>query len=125
METIEMRDLGERDGFDLVAYKVTDEETSVDEFDCYEQVDVEAWEADDWAFVGVIVKVFKHGVELGTDSLWGVEDGYSPGFKSEARPTGVVDGFDHTLGGDGSSYDLPGEAIERAKEALAKLREEE
>lgn len=119
-QVLEKRDLGNRDGFDLVAYKMVDEITPPDDFGCYDAADIAAY-PQEWAFVGVVVKAFRDGIELGEDALWGVEDGYLPGAKDEDNPSGWVDGFDHTLGGEGC-YDLPAEAISQAKAALAKLR---
>lgn len=122
-DVLERRDLGIRDGFTVVAYKMVDEDTHPDEFDCYEKADVKAWRDDDWSFVGVVVKASKEDIELGEAAIWGFEDGHSPGFVSKARPSGWVDAFDTALGGEGSSYDVPSEAIAAAKETLAKLCE--
>jgi len=125
MQTLETRQLGKIDGFDLVAYKMVDLDSSTEDAECYSEEDIQANREGQWSYVGVIVKAFKEGIELGEDAIWGVEDGYSPGFVDpEHRPTGWADGFDHTLGGDGC-YDLPAGAIGHAKEALAQLRREE
>lgn len=121
MHVLEQRDLGERDGFDLVAYKVVDEHTSTEDYDCYDKVDITAYQERNWSFVGVIVKAFRDGIELGEDAIWGTEDGWSKGWVSEDNPTGWVDAFDSTLGGEGC-YDLPAEAVDQAKKVLAKLR---
>jgi hypothetical protein len=120
---LESRHLGERDGFNLIAYKVVDIDGSTDDADCYDETDIEAYTARQWSYVGIVVKAFRDGIELGEDAIWGVEDGYLPGAKSEDNPSGWVDGFAHTLGGE-DCYDVPGEAIEEAKAALAKLRRE-
>lgn len=120
MQVLETRDLGKRDGFDLVAYKVVDDHTSTDEYDCYEEADKAAYNAREWGFVGVVVKAFRDGVELGEDAIWGVEDGYYPGAKSEDNPSGYINGFDHTLGGEGC-YDVPDEAVTQAKVVWSKL----
>lgn len=126
MNVIERRELGERDGFDLVALKVADDDTDIDDFDCYEPADVKAWKDDDWSFVGVIVQASRDGIELGEASTWGTEDGHSPGFvHPEYRPAGFTDAFDTTLGGDDAVYDLPADAISEAKQALARLVAEE
>lgn len=120
MQVLEQRDLGKRDGFDLVAYKVVDEDTSPDDFDCYDEDDATECNAGHWSFVGVVVKASREGIDLGEDSLWGVEDGYMSAAQRLDNPTGRVDAFDYTLGEDGA--DMPGEAIHQAKKVLAKLR---
>lgn len=119
MQVLETRDLGKRDGFDLVAYKVVDDHTSTDDFDCYDKDDATERDAGHWSFVGVVVRAFREGIELGEDALWGVEDGYMSAAQRPDNPTGRVDAFDHTLGEDG--YDLPAEAISQAKAVWAKL----
>jgi len=120
-ELIEQRTLEPRDGFDLVAYKVFDYDTDIDDFDCYDKTDVKAWRDDEWRFVGVVVKASRDGIELGEDALYGVQDGYMPTAESEDGTGRWVDAFDHTLGAEEDHYDVPGEAIERAKANLVKL----
>lgn len=121
LETLETRDLGERDGFHLVAYKVADRDAYFEDEECYEEADKVAYRNGQWSYVGVIVKAFLDDVELGEDSIWRVEEGYSPGFVDpEHRPTGVANAFDHTLGGEGC-YDMPDGALTEAKETLARM----
>lgn len=121
LETLETRDLGERDGFHLVAFKVADPNALFEGEECYDEVDEVAHANGQWSYVGVIVKAFLKDVELGEDSIWRVEEGYSPGFVDpEHRPTGVANAFDHTLGGEGC-YDLPDNALEQARETLARM----
>lgn len=120
MEVLEKRDLGERDGFELVAYKVVDCDSSTQGAECYTEADIEAYREGLWSYVGIVVKAFREGVEFGEDTIWGVEDGYSPGWESEANPAGQIDGFGHALGGEGC-YDLPDGALAEAKATLARL----
>lgn len=121
-DVIERRGLEPRDGFDLVAYKVPDPDTDLNEFDCYRQNDAdsvaEAWRNNEWHFVGVIVVASRCGIALGSDSMYGIEDGQMP--DGDGGST-LVDAFDHTLGAEEGHYDLPGEAIADAKLTLGEL----
>ena len=126
MQALETRQLGEIDGFDLVAYKMVDEDSSTEDAECYSEEDIQANRDGEWAYVGVIVKAFKEGIELGEDDIWGREDGYSPGWVSKKNPSGWLDAFTGALGEEsGHDYNLPAGAIEQAKKALAQLRREE
>ena len=110
-----------RDGFHLVAYKVADPDSTFEGEECYDEADATAYANGDWSYVGVVVKAFKEGIELGEDAIWRVEEGYSPGFVDpEHRPSGYADAFDHTLGGEGY-YDLPEGAVTEAKATLARM----
>lgn len=120
-EVLTMRQLGKRDGFDLVAYKMADEDASTDDADCYDEDDVAEHQSGDWSFVGVVVKAFRDGIELGEAALWSVEDGYLSGAQSKDNPSGYVSAFGHTLGEHEGDADLPAEAIAQAKAAWAKL----
>lgn len=124
-DAIETRKLPDRDGFQLTAVLVPDYTSTPDGADCYSPEDIEAWRCGNWQYVGVVVTALLKGVALGEASLWGVEDGYSPGFKSETHPDGVVCAFGHTLGAGENDYDLPGDAIAEAREKLAELRKAE
>jgi hypothetical protein len=108
MNAFNRRELGEREGFVLVAYKEEDLDSHPDEFDCYDDADKQAWRESDWNFVTVVVKAFMEGIELGEVTLSGVEDGHLPGAETDDNPTGFVDAFGHTLGVEKDHYDIPG-----------------
>lgn len=120
MDTFDKKDLGTVDGFDLVAYKEGDYHSEIDDADCYDAVDIEAWDNNEWHYRVVVVKAFLDGIKLGEAALGGVEDGHSPGWVTAENPQGYVDAFGHTLGGEGC-YDLPADAIEDARQNLASL----
>ena len=65
----------EKDGFDFAARIAYDEDTSINDFDCYTEKAKKAWLDDDWFFVGVILSVSKNDVELSDHaaSLWGID----------------------------------------------------
>jgi hypothetical protein len=62
------------------------------------------WCNDDWYYVGVIVKVSRNGIELGSASLWGIES----------------DAIEHLCD---TALELASEAIEQARDAIAALGE--
>lgn len=70
-------------------------------FQDYKQM--EEYNRGDWCMIGIVVKVFKAGVELSSGSLWGIES------NSE------VSYFDEI------ARDLAGEAVEEAKSKLKEL----
>lgn len=65
---------------------------------------LEAWAAQDWYYIGIIVETYKEGVELGSASLWGIES------DDTAHHLEVID-------------DLIEEAGDLAKQTLARLCE--
>lgn len=105
----------ERDGFTVVVTKEIDEDASPADGDSYTAKDVQAYDRGDWGYVGITARAYREGVELGTASLWACEEGYMPDVVER------VNAFDHTLGEHENDYDIPGDAIEEAKETLAKL----
>lgn len=109
-----------RGGFEVVVWKEDDYHTNPDEFDCYDEADKEAWDNGQWRFVTVVAKAFLGGVELGEAALGGCEDGDMPGARTEGNTSGYVDAYVHTLGG-GDCYDVPGDAVDEAKQQLVRL----
>lgn len=109
---IETRTLPDRDGFQLTARKFRDTDSTPFDAESYTSADIRAWKADRWTYVGIEVTASRNGVELGTASLWAVEDG------TMADGT-VADAFSHTLSQEG--YDLPGDAIDDAIVTLRNL----
>lgn len=69
----------------------------------------EAWKRDEWSYVGVVLSVYKNGIELDdcAASLWGIEMNYP--------------------GGDGNAYlaevanELLPEALETAKQVIEQI----
>jgi hypothetical protein len=53
-----------------------DGDTTPDEFECYSPEDIAAWQADEWRFVGVLVK-YETGrfatITVTSVGLWGVD----------------------------------------------------
>jgi len=97
------------DGITYTARLVLDTDTRPDEYECYDEKDIDAWKRDEWHYYGVVLSASKCDVEL-TDyaaSLWGIE--------------GNFPGSDNAYFLEVANELLP-EAIEAAKTILAKLR---
>lgn len=113
---IDSKTVGVVDGFDITAGLVHDSDTTVDDFDCYDEKAIAAYYRDEWHYVGIIITASKAGVVLGESSLWGSEYGILPD----------VDGWVSPLDGDGENFvngygpELIAEAI---AEAQAKIKE--
>lgn len=75
-EIIKSRDLGERNGFTLVAYIVPDEGDPPHEDDCYTTNEIRGFNAGEWGFVVITVVASKAGIELGRAHLGSVEHGW-------------------------------------------------
>jgi hypothetical protein len=99
-----------RDGFDLRARLVYDDDTDPTDSDCYETADIERWRADEWFYVGVVLSVSRNGVELSEHaaSLWGIDCNFSD--TSNAYLSEVA-------------RELEAEALETARAELARIRE--
>lgn len=114
---IDSRHVGTVEGFEIDAKLVHDCDTTPDEFDCYSDEQIAAWQADHWMFVGTIITASKAGLELGTSSLWGSEYGDMPGIEEFVNP----------LRGNGEEFvngygpDLIAEAITEARAMLKEL----
>jgi hypothetical protein len=65
MDIIDSIDLGTVDGFDIRAITVPDHDYAADAN--------AATDSARWDWVGIIVTASRAGIELGSDSLWGVE----------------------------------------------------
>lgn len=67
------------EGFDFVARLEFDGDTKPTDFDCYEPEDIERWDNDEWCYVGVVLSVFRNGIELSDHaaSLWGIDCNYN------------------------------------------------
>lgn len=87
-DALDSKSFGTVDGWDIMAYLVPDYDSRPSDYGAGSAYDentpegaalVEAWNNDEWSFVGVIVQAEKNGIAMGSDSLWGVEYGYLPG----------------------------------------------
>lgn len=55
-----------------------DNHTRPDEFDCYDETDIERWQEGDWCFCGLVISAERGGwLNDYVDSLWGIELGFS------------------------------------------------
>lgn len=63
------------DGFDLTATLKFDEDSHVNDSDCYSPIKIKQWKNDEWFFVGVVISASKNSVELldHAASIWGTE----------------------------------------------------
>jgi hypothetical protein len=118
MNTIDSKDVGTVDGFDITARLVPDEDTRPDEFECYTAEQLDAWRNDDWSYVGTEITASREGIALGSAYLGGSEYGSLPG----------IDQFVNPLNGDGDAFvngygpGLITQAVTEANATLAKLR---
>lgn len=87
-DTLDSKSFGTVDGWDIMAYLVPDYDSHPSDYGAGSAYDentpegaalVEAWNNDEWSFVGVIVQAEKNGIAMGSDSLWAVEYGNLPG----------------------------------------------
>jgi hypothetical protein len=108
---IDNKDMGTIDGFDVMARIEPDYDITPDDFDCYDQQTIDAWKADRWNYVGIVVTASRDGIELGSSSLWGCEYGDMPGIDEWVSPLNQIDDYE----------DVVNDAIEQAKQTLAKL----
>lgn len=118
MYTLDSKDLGTFDGFDIEAFVVYDENTRPEEFDdeCYSEAVIEAWRKDEWQFVGVIVHASKRGHKLGSASLWSLERGWFPDAENSDKYLDPL-----AYGAGDFLDDLRDEAVSEAKTELAVL----
>ena len=65
MDIIDSIDLGTVEGFDIRAITVPDHDYAADANT--------ATDSARWHWVGIIVTASRHSIELGSDSIWGVE----------------------------------------------------
>ena len=67
------------EGFTLIATLHPDEDTIIDDFECYSHRDIKRWHNNEWFYVGVVVSVYFDDVELSDHaaSLWGVDCNFS------------------------------------------------
>ena len=118
-DAIDYRKLEPQDGFELVAYKHYDEDSRPSHFDCYTPKQVQAWENDEWQFVGIVVTATAAGVPLGSASLWSIEDGQWTDTDEHDVVTGTRDV--DPLRDDNYLNELIPEAIENARENLERI----
>jgi len=60
----------------VTAYMVEDNDNTPYDADCYSGADIDAWRADKWRFVGIVVEVTnERGEVVGEDSIFGMEYG--------------------------------------------------
>lgn len=79
---------------DASIYKVRahicfDPDSTLEDFEGYIEDDRirEAWAADDWHFVTLVVTASLNGIDLGTDALGGIEHGLFPTTDDQGNPT--------------------------------------
>jgi hypothetical protein len=120
MTIIESMKVGTVDGFDITAHIEFDPDTRPEDKEVYigDSEILDAWNRDDWHFVGTVITASKAGVELGTASIWGQEYGIWPGEKHWISP---LDGLGTDRFANGYGADLIAEAIEEAKAKIEEL----
>lgn len=106
-----------KDGFELNARLVHDDETTPDDADCYDEMTKQQWHNDDWGYCGVVLSIAKNGIVLDTNasSLWGVEYNLR------------VDGIEYEKTNSYLSEvasELEDEAITRGKKCIAIINKE-
>lgn len=82
-----------------------DDDTTTDDADCYDAADLDAFARGTWRYVGVVVAVFVHDVQVADAGLWGCEHG-------ELGADHEVNALDHAV---------PDTAVEALAEAVVWL----
>lgn len=69
----------QKDGFDITATLHADQDSHVNNYDCYSPIKIKQWMNDEWFFVGVVLSVSKGGILIDKHaaSLWGIECNYN------------------------------------------------
>lgn len=120
MDTIETKSLGTLEGFDIEARIVPDDDAHTDEdWRLLDRDARDAYDREEWSYVGTIITASREGIELGSASLWGSEYGLIPGVWGWVSPLNGT-GIDFV---NGYGPDLIAEAIAEAKATLARLTE--
>lgn len=120
------RKIGVVDGFDISAYTVPDEDSSVFDLidpetaDATERRVVAAYRAGDWRYVTTVVVASRHGIRLGTSSLSGMECGTFPHWARGSVELDPLDGEGDKFA-NGYGPDLIAEAVWEAEQVLRKL----
>lgn len=122
---IATRELGTIAGFEVRAHLEPDLDASPEDYDCFDQADIDAWKNDQWEFVGVVVTASKEGIDLGTGYIGAVVHGQI-GEKSvdalEDEPGFIVNNVpDPDTFASGYGVGLVSDAIAAAKAKLAEL----
>lgn len=100
----------EMDGLLIIARIAFDQDASPDQYDGYNQAQIESWKNDEWHYAGLALDIYDAEgeilIEENAASLWGIELNF---------PEGSNDYF------NGLANELLPEALESAKEKLAAL----
>ena len=85
--------IARRDGWDTKPYNTGTAGERAHRAAMADYENLRGWCNDEWHYIGVIVTVYRHGAEIASDSLWGIED-YTDYWQEVARDmiTGAVDG---------------------------------
>lgn len=105
--TIESKTL-EHEGFTIRIDVEYDADTTPYEFDCYDKDQIEAWEQDEWFFVGYVYTALKNGVELAGESIWGSDYSHDRG-------------IEEWIAEDDYHSDLVSQVVESAREKIKEL----
>lgn len=94
--------------YTITALVVPDNDTRSTDFDCYTSEELEAWDRDEWSFVGIVLSVWVDGFRLDSHaaSLWGIECNFPGGDNAHLQEI---------------ANDLLPEALERAETIRASL----
>ena len=100
-------------GFDFTAQLEFDEDSRIEDSDCYSEKQVKAWKADGWFFGGIVVSAELNGVSVCdyAASLWWIEVNFPSRRKNTNAFLSQV------------CQELSGEALNAAEKALSVLRE--
>lgn len=101
----------QHDGFTIRIDVEQDADYTPHDADCFSPEDIQAWENDEWHFVGYVYTAMKNGVELGSASIWGSPWGY--GDESSSIDSWIKENYYHP--------DLLNEATTEARATLAQL----
>jgi hypothetical protein len=77
----------EHEGYTFTARLERDDDSHVDDAECYTKSQIAAWKADEWSFFGIVISVERNGVLLSDHaaSLWGIEGNFPSRRKNPNR----------------------------------------
>ena len=60
--------------YTFIARIERDDDSNVNDFECYSEDQIQSWKNDDWFFCGIVLSCSYNGISLEcNESLWGIE----------------------------------------------------
>lgn len=138
-EYLETKVIAEKGPYRVIAYLVHDQDTTPldtdiwfaedsdhragwdrEPYDDFSAKVLDDWRNGLWNYVGIVVEIVAHGIVIGTDSLWGIENGCP--YQGESGATEYTDPLADTSP-TGMLGDIVNEAISQAEATLKGLHD--